>query len=79
MKYKKGLLSLVFLMLSFALMADIVVLLTYGAAKLYLYFVRYIPFNTYLPGLLRLIKGASFGGMIADLGCWYMYYKNEKL
>ncbi|WP_310606960.1 hypothetical protein [Buttiauxella brennerae] len=78
MTYQKWFLSLIFLIISFVLMADIIVIVTYVAAKIYLHFVRDIPFGTYLPGFLRLIKGATIGGVIAGIGCWYIYYKNER-
>lgn len=59
-------------------MANVIISLVYVAAKLYLYIVRDIPLGTYLPGFFRVIKGASFGGMIAGIGCWYVSFKNRK-
>lgn len=40
-------------------------------------FVRDVPFLTYLPGLYKIIRGASFGGIVVGIGCWYVYYRNE--
>jgi len=69
---------LVFLIVAFVLMANAIAFITYVAAKLYLYFMREIPFGIFLPGFFRLIKGASFGGVVAGVGCWYAYLKNER-
>jgi len=78
MTFKKRLLSLIFLIFAFVLMANAVALVTYAAAKLYLYVVRDIPFGTYLPSFMRLVKGATVGGLVAGGGCWFAYLKNER-
>ncbi|MEB5752469.1 hypothetical protein MXF13_21645 [Leclercia adecarboxylata] len=78
MTLKKWLLSLIFLILAFVIMADVIVLFTYVAVKIYLYFACDISFGTSLPNFIKLLKGATFGGVIAGIGCWYIYYKNEK-
>lgn len=79
MIFLKWLSLLIFLVLSFMFSSFILSCFIYFAAKIYLYFVRNIPFGTYLPGFFRIIKGFSFGAIIAGIGCWYIYYKNEKL
>ncbi|EAS2900308.1 hypothetical protein DTC83_06595 [Salmonella enterica] len=79
MTFKKWLVLLIFLITAFVFTMNVVVCAIYITAKLYLYIVRNIPVDTYLPGLLRLVKGASFGGVIGGIGCWFIYFKNEKL
>ncbi len=79
MTFKRWFLLLITLIFAFVVTADIIIFVMYFAAKLYLYVVRDVPLTTYLPGFLRLIRGASFGGLIAGIGCWYIYYKNEKM
>lgn len=76
MTFKKWFLTLIFLIISFVMMADIIVIAIYVAAKIYLHLIRDIPFGVYLPGFWRLIKGSTIGGIIAGIGCWYIYYKN---
>ncbi|EDW6064627.1 hypothetical protein YT14_002778 [Salmonella enterica subsp. enterica serovar Oslo] len=78
MTVRKWLVLLIFLIFSFVITANFIMLVTYVAAKLYLYVARGISFETYLPGFLKLIKGASFGGIIAGIGCWCIYFKNSK-
>ena len=78
MTFNRWFLSLIFLIIAFVLMADAIAFITYVAAKLYIYFVRGIPFGIFLPGFFRLIRGASFGGVVAGIGCWFIYYKNRK-
>lgn len=77
MNRNRWLVALILLPLSFMFMANFVVLVIYIIAKIYLYFVRDVPFLTYLPGLYKVMKGASFGGIVAGIGCWYVYYRNE--
>lgn len=70
------LLFFLFLLLS-VLTMNFIGLVVYAIAKIYLYFVRDIPFLTYFPGLYNVIRGASFGGIVVGMGCWYVYYRNE--
>lgn len=69
---------LFFLFLSLSVLTmNLIGLVIYAVAKIYLHFVRDVPFLTYLPGLYKVMKGASFGGIVAGIGCWYVYYRNE--
>lgn len=47
---------------------EIIALLTYFF-KGCLYFIRNIPFEINIFDLVRVIKGASFGGIIVGIGC----------
>lgn len=78
MRGEKWLKSFLLVLLAFVLMMDFIALLTYIAAKTYIFFVRGVEFGVDLPELLRIIKGASFGGVVAGVGCWYAYLKNER-
>jgi len=75
---KKWFFSLVFLIFSFVLMANIAILTVYFFAKIYLYFFQDVPFFTYLPGLYKVIRAASFGGFVAGVDCWFAYYRYER-
>ena len=44
-------------------------------AKAYLYFIRNIPVEISLFELVRIIKGASLGGIIVGISCWYISFK----
>lgn len=77
MNRNKWIISLILLPFVFIFMANFVAIIIYSIAKIYLYFIRDIPFLTYLPGLYKVMKGASFGGIVAGIGCWYVYYRNE--
>lgn len=37
--------------------------------KVCLYFIRNIPFEINIFDLVRVIKGASFGGLVVGIGC----------
>lgn len=78
MKDKKWLLSFILILLALVLTMNIIALLTYFFAKVYLYFVREVPFEGNLFELLRVIKGASLGGLVVGVGCWYASFKNKK-
>jgi hypothetical protein len=69
-----------FLLILFALVIgmDFIALIIYFLAKLYVYFARDIEFSVDLPELLRIIRGASLGGVVAGIGCWYAYLKSER-
>lgn len=77
MKSKKWVLLLFLFLLLSILTMNFIGLVVYAFAKIYLYFVRDVPFLTYLPGLYKIIRGASFGGIVVGIGCWYVYYRNE--
>ncbi|ALR75097.1 hypothetical protein [[Enterobacter] lignolyticus] len=77
MNQKKWLLSFALILVALVLTMDIIALLTYFIAKVYLYFVRDIPFKVGLAELIRIVKGASFGGLIVGIGCWYVSFKHE--
>lgn len=74
---KKWILLFALFMLLSILTMNFVGLVAYAIAKTYLYFVRDVPFLIYLPGLYKVIRGASFGGIVVGIGCWYVYYRNE--
>lgn len=63
---KKRLIS--FILLALILTMEIIALLTYFF-KVCLYFIRNIPFEINIFDLVRVIKGASFGGLIVGIGC----------
>ena len=78
MRDKKWLKSFLLVLLAFILMMDFIALFAYLVARIYVYFFRGVEFCVDLPELLRIIKGASFGGVVAGVGCWYAYLKNER-
>lgn len=78
MKDKKWLLSFIFILLALILTMDLIALLFYFFAKLYLYFVRDVPFEEDFSELIRIIKGASLGGLVVGVGCWYASFKKER-
>ncbi|MCT4716619.1 hypothetical protein MUA01_16780 [Enterobacteriaceae bacterium H18W14] len=86
MKKEKWLLSFIFILLALVITMNIIALLIYlftylliyFFAKVYFYFVSDVPFEGNLSELARVIKGASLGGGIVGLGCWYASFKNER-
>ncbi|HFH0422640.1 TPA: hypothetical protein ACGHLA_000591 [Salmonella enterica subsp. enterica serovar Bovismorbificans] len=78
MNERNWLLSFILILLALILTMDIIALLTYFFAKVYLYCIRNVPFEMTSTELVRVIKGASFGGLIVGIGCWYIYFKNSK-
>ena len=79
MNEKRWLISFILILLTLILTMDIIALLTYFFAKAYLYFIRNIPVEISLFELVRIIKGASLGGVIVGVGCWYISFKKYKL
>ena len=75
MNEKRWLISFSLILLTLILTMDIIALLTYFFAKAYLYFIRNIPVEISLFELVRIIKGASLGGVIVGVGCWYISFK----
>ena len=69
MNEKRWLMSFILILLTLILTMDIIALLTYFFAKAYLYFIRNIPFEINIFDLVRVIKGASFGGLVVGIGC----------
>ena len=69
MNEKRWLISFILILLTLILTMDIIALLTYFFAKAYLYFIRNIPFEINIFDLVRVIKGASFGGLVVGIGC----------
>ena len=78
MTSKKWFLLWFFLTFAFVVTANIVALLTYFSARIYLLITQDIPIDVYLPGFMKLIKGTSFGGFIFGCGCWWIYYQGYK-
>lgn len=78
MKDKKWLLSFIYILLALILTMDIIALLFYFFAKLYLYLVRDVPFEGDFSELIRVIEGASLGGLVVGMGCWYASFKRER-
>ncbi|MBP2153433.1 hypothetical protein [Erwinia rhapontici] len=78
MKDKKWLLSFIYILLALILTMDIIALLFYFFAKPYLYLVRDVPFEGDFSELIRVIKGASLGGLVVGMGCWYASFKRER-
>ncbi|HAU5635926.1 TPA: hypothetical protein JD323_001842 [Citrobacter amalonaticus] len=77
-KKHKYVLALFFITISMALTGAIVVSLTHAIAKLYLFFYSDIPLLSHLPEFYKGIKAGMFGGAIAGLGCWCIYFWNRK-
>ena len=75
MNEKRWLISFILILLTLILTMDIIALLTNFFAKAYLYFIRNIPFEISLFELVRIIMGASLGGVIVGVGCWYISFK----
>lgn len=77
MTSKKWFLLWLLLTFAFVVAANIVALLTYFSAKIYLLITQDIPIDVYLPGFMKLVKSISFGGLILGCGCWWIYYRQE--
>ncbi|HCM1918896.1 TPA: hypothetical protein N3A33_004943 [Salmonella enterica subsp. salamae serovar 28:r:e,n,z15] len=78
MNEKNWMLSFILILLALILTMDVIALLSYFFAKVYLYYIHNIPFEINSTKLGRAIKGASFGGLIVGIGCWYITFKNRK-
>jgi hypothetical protein len=77
-KEKKWFKSFLLILLALVIGMNFIALIAYFLARLYVYFVRDVGFCVDLPELLKIIKGASLGGVVAGIGCWYAYLKNER-
>lgn len=78
MKGEKWLLSFFLFLFAAILTLNIIAILTCFIADVYLYFFRDVPFEVNFIELMKITKGASLGGIIVGVGCWYASFKNER-
>ncbi|MBW4210154.1 MULTISPECIES: hypothetical protein [Enterobacter] len=70
--------SVFWILFTLILCMDLIAAITYFIARLYLYFAQNIPLGIDFPVLLRIIKGASFGGIIIGIGCLYVSFNKSR-
>ncbi|WNN48568.1 hypothetical protein RIN58_00150 [Siccibacter colletis] len=75
MNNNKKIVLLIFLVVTSVLTMNLIAVVIYLLAKAYLYLFQDVPLGNFLSGFLRAIRGASIGGLIAGIGCWFLYLK----
>jgi hypothetical protein len=45
--------------------------------KLFILLFHQIPFEVSMIDLIKNLKAGLFGGTVAGIGCWFLYYQNR--
>lgn len=70
-------LLLIYLLLSCIVALSLTLVIVMIVTKLFILFFHQIPFEVSMIDLIKNLKAGLFGGTVAGIGCWFLYYQNR--